>query len=252
MPIITANASKPRRVVRPLIQAPIDLTVTPPYTGAVAGQIQSGEALYKTSNGKVASLATLGALSTLTTSASIAAAGYQHVTTTQNPITAGLVVGMYVTIASTTEVVLVQQVDATGFSANFVNTHSSGVAVTCTVANSANFCGVANDVYPNTYTAGVTGSPVPPGDANIPFVHVYEDGDHLFGTTASDSYNPYDPVYVGADGRTITKVANGVSIGYVSPDQRQSNTALAQPILTPIAGGSGVSIFIRIVPVLAK
>lgn len=251
MPIITANASKPKRTLRTPIPAPVDLTITPPYSGASAGQIQSGEMLYKTANGKLASLATLGALATLTTSASIPATGYQHVNTTQNPITQGVVVGMYVTIAATNEVVLVQQVDATGFSANFTATHASGVAVTCTVANSALFAGIANDVYPNTYTAGVTGSPIPPGDSNVPFVHVYEDGDHLMNTTNGDSYNPYDLLYVGADGRTITKVANGVSVGYVSPDQRQSSQ-LAQPVLTPISGGSGVQIYIRITPALAK
>lgn len=250
MPILNSGVSAPRRTLRSPIGVPVDLTVTP--TGGVAGQIQSGEFLYLTSNGKAASLATPGALGTLTTSAAIAAAGYQHVNTTQNPITAGLKVGMTVTIAGANENVLVQQVDATGFSANFTGTHSSGVAVTCTVANTGSCIGVSLGVYPNTYAAGITGG-IPPLDANVPWAQVYEDGDHLCPTTAADSYAPYDVVYLsGVDGRTITKVPNGAPVGYVSPDQRQSSTTIPQPINTPIAGGAGVSIYIRITPALAK
>lgn len=175
MPIVTGNPSKPKRMLRTPIDIPVDLTVS-------SGAINSGELVYLTANGKIASLNTTG---------------------TSN-------------------------------------------------ANAANCVGVALGKYPVDYTAGVSGSPVPPGDSNVPMISVAEDGDHLFNTTASDSYKPYDTVYLGADGRTISKTATGSAIGYVSPDQRQSSTSVAQPILTPITGGSGVQIYVRITPALAK
>ncbi len=182
MSIITSNPSKPRRTVRGKIAAAVDLTVTPPYSGAVAGQIQAGELLYLTANHAVASLATAG---------------------TSN-------------------------------------------------ANAASCVGVADDVYPVQFTDGVTGSPVPPGDASQVMVQIYEDGDHLFETTAADVYNAYDVVYLGANGRTISKTATGSAVGYVSPDQRQSAGLQVQPVKLPITGGSGVMIYIRITPALAK
>ena len=119
-------------------------------------------------------------------------------------------------------------------------------------ANAASCIGVAAGQYPLTYTAGVTGSDIPPGDSNLPMIQVYEDGDHLFNTTAAETYNPYATVYLGANGRTISTVATGSAIGYVSPDQRQTNTSLAQPITTPITGAAGVQIYVRITPALAK
>ncbi len=186
MPVMNTNASAPRRTLRTPINVPIDLTVTPPTTSynasPVAGQIVSGEMVYLTTNGKIASLSTTGASN----------------------------------------------------------------------ANAAQMVGVALDVYPLTYTAGVTGSPIPPGDPNVPMVAIFEDGDHLFNTTAADSYKPYDTVYLGADGRTISKTATGTAVGYVSPDQRQSNSQSAQPITTPITGAAGVQIYVRITPALAK
>lgn len=118
-------------------------------------------------------------------------------------------------------------------------------------ANAAKCIGVSLSKYPVDYTAGISGSPIPPGDPNVPMIEVAEDGDHLFNTTASETYHPYDTVYLGADGRTISTVATGSAIGYVSPDQRQSSQK-AQPVLTPITGASGVQIYIRITPALAK
>lgn len=182
MPIVTANPSKPKRMLRTPAYAPIDLTVTPPQSGSVAGQINPGELVYLTAGNKVASLNTTGASN----------------------------------------------------------------------ANAANCVGVALGMYPNQYTAGVTGSPIPPGDANVPFIEIAEDGDHLFNTTAAQTYNPYATVYLGADGRTVSTTATGSAIGYVSPDQRQSSTSVAQPITTPVTGGAGVQIYIRITPALAK
>lgn len=181
MTLVIANPSRPRRAVRPLIAAVIDLTVTPPASGSAAGQIMAGEMCYKTSAGNVASLNTLG-------------------------------------------------------SSN---------------ANAANFVGVSNTNYPVTITDNVTGSPIPSMDSHVPMVSLYEDGDHLFKTTSGDSYKAYDTVYLGADGRTISKTATGTAVGYVSPDQRQIGVNSSQNPF-PIAGGTGVLVYIRIQPALVK
>jgi hypothetical protein len=183
MPMLLANASAPRRQCRTSIAVIVDLTVTPPYTGAVAGGILSGEMLYRTANYQAASLATPGASN----------------------------------------------------------------------ANAASFIGIAEDQYPQLIAAGIYDSPVF-GDPNVPMVSVYEDGDHLMNATAGDVYQPYMPVYVGADGRTIQLTASGTSIGYVSPDQR-AVTALPNPargLTFGTAATAGQQIYIHIVPVLAK
>jgi hypothetical protein len=119
-------------------------------------------------------------------------------------------------------------------------------------ANAANFIGVSKDTYPVTFTDGVTGSPIPPTDSTLPVVQLDEDGDHLFSTTSGDSYNPYDTVYLGANGSTISKTATGTAVGYVSPDQRASAGLASSQIAFPIAGGAGISIYIHIQPALAK
>ena len=61
MPIIIANASAPRRVRTNPTMAQVDITVTPPGVGSVAGQIIPGEFLFLTAANGVASLATGGA-----------------------------------------------------------------------------------------------------------------------------------------------------------------------------------------------
>jgi hypothetical protein len=119
-------------------------------------------------------------------------------------------------------------------------------------ANAAHMIGVSMDNYPVTFTDGVSGSPIPPTDSTLPRVQLYEDGDHLFNTTAGDSYQPYDAVYLGADGKTVSKTATGTSVGYVSPDQRPSAGLDSTNIVFPIAGGTGVQIYVRIQPALAK
>lgn len=119
-------------------------------------------------------------------------------------------------------------------------------------ANAAECVGVAADTYPVTFTDGITGSPIPSNDANVPMVQIYEDGDHLFNTTAAETYHAYDAVYLGADGRTISSVATGSSVGYVSPDQRQSAGLAVQPVALPITGAAGVQIYVHITPALAK
>ncbi|HEX3456640.1 MAG TPA: hypothetical protein VHR97_01680 [Candidatus Baltobacteraceae bacterium] len=180
---ILASQNKPRRVVRlPIASPPIDLGVTPPAAGSVAGQITAGEMVYLSNNNKVASLNTTG-------------------------------------------------------SSN---------------ANAAKMIGVSMDTYPVTFTDGVTGSPVPPTDAMAPRVQLYEDGEHLFNTTAGDSYQPYDALYLGVDGKTVSKTVSGTSVGYVSPDQRQSAGLDSSNIAFPIAGGAGIQIYVRITPALAK
>jgi hypothetical protein len=119
-------------------------------------------------------------------------------------------------------------------------------------ANAAQCVGVAADTYPLTFTDGVTGPSIPSNDPNIPFIQFYEDGDHLFKTTAADTYNAYDAVYLGADGRTVQKTATGTSVGYVSPDQRQSGGLSGTQVALPITGAAGVMVYIRITPALAK
>lgn len=119
-------------------------------------------------------------------------------------------------------------------------------------ANAAKFIGVADDKYPVQFTDGIAGSPIPPGDVTLPRIQLYENGDHLFNTTAADSYQPYDLVYLGADGRTVSKTATGTSVGYVSPDQRPSGGQASTNITFPITGAAGVQIYVRIQPALAK
>lgn len=172
--LVIANPSRPRRAVRPLISAAIDLTVA-------SGVINPGELCYRNSTGNVASLNTPG-------------------------------------------------------SSN---------------ANAANGVGISNTQYPVTFTDGVTGSPIPSNDTHIPMVSLYEDGEHLMKTTSGDSYKAYDTVYLGADGRTISKTATGTAVGYVSPDQRQMGSNASQAPF-PIAGGTGVLVYIRIQPALVK
>jgi hypothetical protein len=119
-------------------------------------------------------------------------------------------------------------------------------------ANAASMIGVSMDTYPVTFTDGITGSPIPPTDSTTAKVQLYEDGDHLMNTTAGDSYQPYDALYLGADGKTVSKTATGTSVGYVSPDQRPSAGLASTNIAFPIAGGPGVQIYVHIQPALAK
>lgn len=118
-------------------------------------------------------------------------------------------------------------------------------------ANAANCVGVAKGQYPWPGGDNITiGSPT--GDPNVPTIEIYEDGDHLFNTTAGDTLNAYAPVYLGADGRTVQVAVSGSSVGYVCPDQRQSDGNAAQPIALPITGAAGVKVYIHIQPAAAK
>ena len=118
-------------------------------------------------------------------------------------------------------------------------------------ANAAACVGVAMGQYPVAFTDGITGSPIPPNDPNVAFMEFAEDGDHLFNTTAGETYHAYTVVYLGADGRTISTVSSGTKVGYVSPDQRQSTGLSSSPSLLPITGAAGVQVYIHIQPALA-
>lgn len=116
-------------------------------------------------------------------------------------------------------------------------------------ANAANCIGVAVGQYPLVAAQGFVGG-VPAGDPNPATIDFAETGEYLFNTTAADTYNAYDVVYLGADARTIQKTASGTSVGIVCPDQRQTNQQ-GGVIYTPITGAAGVTIYIRIKPALA-
>jgi hypothetical protein len=119
-------------------------------------------------------------------------------------------------------------------------------------ANAARFIGIANDNYPYTWSDGVISGEPNMYPAAAPLVQVYEDGDHLMLTTAGDTYHAYDPVYLGANGRTIQSAASGTSVGYVCPDQRQAGSTVNPNISgLPITGAIGQTIYIRIKPALA-
>jgi hypothetical protein len=184
MPLILANQSAPRRTARTPIAVPVDISITPPYSNAVAGQINSGELVYKTVNNLVASLATPGASN----------------------------------------------------------------------ANAASCVGISQDQYPPLLTAGLYLPPVF-GDPMALMVTVYEDGDHLMNATAGDVYQPYLPVYLGANGRTIQLTASGTAVGYVSPDQRPTAaipSGSGGGLVFGTAAVAGQYLYIRLVPALAK
>jgi hypothetical protein len=120
-------------------------------------------------------------------------------------------------------------------------------------ANAARMIGIANDNYPYTWADGVTSGEPNMYPAALPLIQIYEDGDHLMLTTVGDTYNAYDAVYLGANGRTIQKTASGTTVGYVCPDQRQAGTTVNPNVSgLPIVGAVDVSIYIRITPALAK
>jgi hypothetical protein len=120
-------------------------------------------------------------------------------------------------------------------------------------ANAANCIGIANDNYPYAWADNVVAGEPNMYPAASPLVQIYEDGDHLMLTTAGDTYHAYDPVYLGANGRTIQKTASGTTVGFVCPDQRQAGSfALPNNSGLPIAGGVGITIYITLRPALSK
>lgn len=117
-------------------------------------------------------------------------------------------------------------------------------------ANAASCIGISIDTFPYVYGAGITAG-VPPGDSNLPYIGIYEDGDHMMNATAGDVLRPYQAVYLGADGRTVQAAASGSSVGFVSPDQRAANTsAPVTPFGTALPAGSQV--YISLKPALSK
>lgn len=118
-------------------------------------------------------------------------------------------------------------------------------------ANAASCIGISNDTYPYVYGQGITAT-LPSSDPfGTVYVGVYEDGDHLMNTTVGDVYKPYQPLYVGADGRTIQATASGSSVGFVSPDQRASSTSSA-PIVFGTAVTAGQQLYMSLKPALSK
>ncbi len=119
-------------------------------------------------------------------------------------------------------------------------------------ANAAAFIGVSNGQYPLNFGSGITVSGVSPTDyqpGGGQYIEVLTDGDHLFNGTVGDVLQAGAPVYLGADGRTVQAAANGVSIGTVSPDQRQANV-----LKTSLAFGTalvaGQQVYVHINPAI--
>lgn len=97
--------------------------------------------------------------------------------------------------------------------------------------NAANFVGVAmGSSYINPYGT----------KKYQPQILVLIAGVATFNTTAGDTYNEGDAVYVGADAQTITNTVGGLTkkLGYVKMRQNQS----------AVAGGSTVTIDVQVVP----
>lgn len=125
-------------------------------------------------------------------------------------------------------------------------------------ANAGSCVGVSAGQYPPLYSDGIFApEPSSSPQGSVPYMDVYEEGDFLFNTTAAESYSPMTTVYLGADGRTISTVATGVKVGYISPDQRPrggvglGGFAVAPPTF-PITGGAGVVVYVRITPALTN
>lgn len=115
-------------------------------------------------------------------------------------------------------------------------------------ANVANFIGVSIDNYPLLVAQGVSEGAA---TGEIPAIAFRTAGEFLFKTTAADTYNVGDVVYLGADGMTVQKTASGTSIGRVSADQTTSpSVAQGASISSPVAGGAGVWVAVTIAPAI--
>lgn len=97
-------------------------------------------------------------------------------------------------------------------------------------ANGAYFMGVSLDTTPMDVIA----------TDYLPTVNVRTRGQFAMKSTAGDTYNPGDPVYVGADAQTVTNTAGGMTtkVGTIAMD----------PSMVALAGGAGVTVLVDIQP----
>jgi len=115
-------------------------------------------------------------------------------------------------------------------------------------ANTASFFGVSIDTYPLQIGYGISESAA---QNETPSIAFRLDGEFLFFTTAGDTYNPGDVVYLGADGQTISKTASGTAIGRIPLDLAGSPSYVqGNPVSTPVVGGVGVQVPVRINPAI--
>lgn len=260
------NYARPRGGSNP-IRGAVDSSITPPLAGAKAGDIFAGEMVYLTPAFKLASLTNsdpqIAAGSTISV---VAAAG--AATVTVSPALGNIVVGQSVAIGGAspeTVVVTATNPGANTFTATFANTHVANTAISTAKANfnAQFFVGVAMS---NAWVEVVppVGGPTAAtprgaeemgagGQAGQWWVQFREAGDFRFLTTNGDTLNAFDKVYLGADGRTVQKTANGTYLGRVSPDQQAAAGAGSPPGVAPgtaITGAAGQEVIIRITPAL--
>lgn len=258
-----SNYSRPRGEGQ-IIRIAVDPNITPPAssdpTGVKAGQIWAGEGLYLSPASLAASLSNSDP-QVNTTATTTVAAGTRTVTVAA---LGNIVVGMTLlidTVASgVQESVVVTAINAgtPSFTAVFANGHTANYPVVNAKANynSQFFIGVAEsnsyiEVIPKV--GGGRGAEEQSGDGISWWVEMREAGDFTFQTTASDTYNAYDKVYLGADGQTVQKTALGTYIGRVSPDQQAAAGASSPAGVGPgtaITGAAGQRVIVRITPAL--
>jgi hypothetical protein len=118
-------------------------------------------------------------------------------------------------------------------------TANYGVAYVASITDAPSFVGVCDDLNPLVFADGITGSPVPPNDGTILAVQIIEDGEHLFNTTSSDSYEPYQFVTIGANATTITKAPVGPTPVPTGTGSSGTWGAGTYPVVLTLLGAAG-------------
>jgi hypothetical protein len=96
-------------------------------------------------------------------------------------------------------------------------------------ANGAGFMGVSLDTTPMSVVS----------TDYLPTINVRQRGQFKFNSTAGDTYNPGDALYIGADAQTVTNTAGGMTTKIA--------TVAMDPSMVALAGGTGVKVLADVV-----
>lgn len=116
----------------------------------------------------------------------------------------------------------------------YLDTSSHTVKAIASDGNAGTFVGVASD----TSWRAVYGSTKKYPDSGQ--VSVFTAGEFFFNTTAGDTINDGDAVYIGADAQTVTNTVGGLT--------KKLGIAKLNPGQGAVAGGAGVTINVLIIP----
>jgi len=138
---------------------------------------------------------------------------------------------------------------------DMVDWNTSGYIEAVVAGASVKFLGIAEGTTPTT--SGLDKGPALGGGGSIaPLVMaVKRRGSFFLFTTASETYNPWTAVYIGADAQTITTVSmTNTQVGFVDPANFLGSSAdgisggVFGPNPFPITGALGLRIRIIIYP----